>query len=140
MRLLLPTTCEPSFEGSMDLMNAQYLYKRSPVLLQNAACSYIGWREASVRFGDEFHHRLAFLSESEKWSATEIEAYQNAQLRKLIRHAYETVPYYRDQMKKCGVTPEDVQKRSDLAKLPILTKEDVRHNLGRLVSERASKG
>jgi phenylacetate-CoA ligase len=68
-----------------------------------------------------------------------MEAYQSEQLHKLIRHAYESIPYYRRLMKSAGLTPDDIQRREDLTKLPILTKEDVRQNLEELVSERASK-
>jgi len=123
----------------MDGLATEHVYKRLPIFLQNVACSYVGWREARIRFDKLFHRLLASLMESEKWSAAEIEAYQSEQLRNLVRHAYEAVPYYRNLMKNRGLTPEAIQKRSDLAKLPVLNKEDVRHNLGRLVSERADK-
>lgn len=120
-------------------LSAQHVYERLPVFLQNAVCSYVGWREARIRFDKVFQRLLAFLMESEKWTAAEIEAYQSEQLRRLIRHAYGTVPYYHDRMKNSGLGPDAVQKRSDLGNLPILTKEDVRYSLERLVSERVEK-
>lgn len=117
----------------------EQLYPRLPVFLQNAACWYYGTRQARVRFGREFERRLRELLESEKWSAAEIEAYQNEKLRGLIRHAYENVPYYRERWKSLKLSPQDIRSREDLAKLPVLTKEDVRQNFERLVSEKASK-
>lgn len=113
------------------------VYYRLPVCLQNAACTYYGWREARVRFSDVFRERLAFLTASEWWSESEIEAYQNEQLRSLIRHAYEHVPYYRAVMKDRGLCPDDIRTREDLPKLPVLTKEDVRKNADKLVAETA---
>jgi phenylacetate-CoA ligase len=117
----------------------EQVYPRLPVFLQNAACWYYGTKQARVRFGREFELRLRELLESEKWSAAEIEAYQNEKLRRLIRHAYENVPYYRERWKSLKLSPEDIRTREDLAKLPVLTKEDVRQNFERLVSEKAPR-
>ncbi len=116
---------------------SERLYPKFPVLLQNAACSFYGWRESRTRFGKEFHARLGWLLESEKWSAGEIANYQDEQLRKLVRHAYDTVPFYRERMSKRKLTPQDFRSRADLSKLPILTKEDVRQNYSQLISSAA---
>ncbi len=118
---------------------AEHLYPRLPILLQNAACWYYGKKEANTRFGRLFDQRLRDLMESEKWSGSEIEAYQNERLRWLIRHAYENVPYYRERWKSLKITPDDIRSRQDLAKLPILTKEEVRQNMSRLVSLKANR-
>ena len=116
----------------------EQIYPRLPVFLQNAACWYYGRKEARVRFGKIFEQRLRELVDSEKWSAAEIEAYQNEKLRSLIRHAYEKVPFYREKWKSLRLSPDDIRSREDLGKLPVLTKEDVRHNFDRLVSENVS--
>jgi phenylacetate-CoA ligase len=117
----------------------EQVYPRLPVFLQNAACWYYGTREARVRFGSEFEQRLRELLDSEKWSSSEIEEYQKEKLRQLIRHTYENVPYYRERWKALKLSPADIRSREDLPKLPVLTKEDVRQNFSRLVSEKASK-
>jgi phenylacetate-CoA ligase len=117
----------------------EQVYPRLPVFLQNAACWYYGAKQARVRSGREFEQRLQRLLQSEKWTASEIEACQNDNLRRLIRHAYEHVPYYRERWKSLKLSPEDIRNREDLQKLPTLTKEDVRQNLHRLVSEKATK-
>jgi phenylacetate-CoA ligase len=64
----------------------------------------------------------------------DIKELQNQNLRLLIRHAYDTVPYYNRIMKQKGVLPSDVRCVEDLSKLPVLTKEDVRANSADLVS------
>jgi len=117
----------------------EQVYPRLPVFLQNAACWYYGKKEARLRFGPEFDRRLKELVDSEKWTSSEIEAYQNEKLRALIRYAYESVSYYRERWKSLKISPADIQCREDLAKLPVLTKEDVRQNFGRLVSEKVSR-
>jgi phenylacetate-CoA ligase len=117
----------------------EQVYPRLPVFLQNAACWYYGTKQARVRFGREFDRRLRELLDSEKFSAAEIEAYQNERLRELVHHAYENVSYYRERWKSLKLSPADIRSREDLHKLPVLTKEDVRENFDRLISEKASK-
>jgi phenylacetate-CoA ligase len=118
---------------------AEAVYEHLPVRLQNMVCSAYGRREIRARFGKEFHQRLSELSASEWWSASDIAAFQDERLRDVIRQAYDTVPYYRERMKALGLTPADIRTRADLAKLPVLTKEDVRANYQRMVSDTAPK-
>ena len=117
----------------------EQVYPRLPILLQNAACWYYGKKEARTRFGAAFDQRLRELMDSDHWSASQIEAYQNEKLRHLIRHAYENVPYYRDRWKSLKLSPDDIRCREDLPKLPVLAKEDVRQNFDRLISQNANK-
>jgi len=54
---------------------------------------------------------------------------QDDKLRRLVRHAYRNVPYYRKRMQEAGLKPEDIRGQGDLYKLPFLTKADVRAHL-----------
>jgi phenylacetate-CoA ligase len=118
---------------------AEAIYERLPVPLQNLVCSAYGHREVRTRFGKEFRRQLDELSESEWLSASNIAGHQDEHLRDLVRHAYDTVPYYRDRMRELRLTPSDIRGRADLPKLPILTKENVRANYQRMVSNNARK-
>jgi phenylacetate-CoA ligase len=117
----------------------EQIYPRLPVFLQNAACWYYGKKEARVRFGRVFDQRLRELTESEKFSAGEIEAYQNEKLHSLVRHAYENVPYYRERWKALKIAPDDIRSRDDLPKLPVLTKEEVRQDADRFISQKTPR-
>ena len=117
----------------------EQIYPHLPVFLQNAACWYYGKKEARVRLGRVFERRLQELTESENWGAAEIEAYQSEKLRSLIRHAYENVPYYKERWKALKIVPDDIRSRNDLHKLPILTKEDVRQNADRFISQKSPR-
>jgi phenylacetate-CoA ligase len=86
------------------------------------------------RYGHHFRQKLAWLREAEWYDREEIRRYQTLQLRRLIAHCYETVPYYRELFAARGLTPQDIREPADLGKLPVLTKEDVRHNRDRLLS------
>jgi phenylacetate-CoA ligase len=54
---------------------------------------------------------------------------QDEKLRRLVRHAYRDVPYYRSRMQEAKLRPEDIRGQADLHKLPFLTKADVRKHL-----------
>ncbi|MBN2575665.1 MAG: phenylacetate--CoA ligase family protein [Deltaproteobacteria bacterium] len=55
----------------------------------------------------------------------EIEAFRDARLRELIRHAWERVPYYRGLFERHGITPRDIRGVADLAALPLTSKRDL---------------
>lgn len=48
---------------------------------------------------------------------------QEAKLQRLVRHAYDHVPFYRRMFKSRGLSPEDIQTLVDLRKLPVIDKE-----------------
>jgi phenylacetate-CoA ligase len=77
----------------------------------------------------------ALLEKSQAWSSNELEDFQNHKLRQLIRHCYETVPYYRRVMERERVKPDDIRIAADLAKLPILTKDAIRTHVHGLLSK-----
>lgn len=54
---------------------------------------------------------------------------QDEKLRRLVRHAYRNVPYYRAKMQAAGLRPEDVRGQADLHKLPLLSKADIKKHL-----------
>jgi len=54
-----------------------------------------------------------------------LEAFRDARLREVFRHAWERVPYYRRRFERHGLGPDDVRGVADLAALPITCKEDV---------------
>jgi phenylacetate-CoA ligase len=110
------------------------IYPHLPISLQNVACSWYGRKEAKIRLGREFEVHLVRLLETEKFSSSEIRAYQDEHVRDLIRYAYDHVLFHRDRMLERKLTPDDIRTVADLCKLPILTKEEVRNNRDRLLS------
>lgn len=64
----------------------------------------------------------------------EIERLQTRNLRALLKHAYETVPYYREVFRKRHLTLGDIKNTRDLIKLPPLTKEIVQNKPRELLS------
>jgi phenylacetate-CoA ligase len=66
------------------------------------------------------------LEQSQYWKRSELAALQDEKLRRLIHHAYETVPFYRRRMDERKLKPDDVRTVGDLPKLPVLTRQEVR--------------
>jgi len=60
-------------------------------------------------------------------SASQLREIQNQKLRKIIKHAYESVAYYRRLFKTARILPEDIQCVDDLRKIPITYKSDLRN-------------
>ncbi|QQG38487.1 MAG: phenylacetate--CoA ligase family protein [Candidatus Woesearchaeota archaeon] len=58
----------------------------------------------------------------------ELEKLQLIKLKEIVKHAYETVPYYNKKFKEYKVKPDDIKTLKDIKKLPILTREDVFNN------------
>jgi len=67
-------------------------------------------------------------SKEETMSRQEIEEIQLARLKETVKLNWEKVPAYRKKMEEVGVTPDDIQTLKDLAKLPFVTKQDLRDN------------
>jgi len=53
----------------------------------------------------------------------------------LVKHAYNTVPYYHNKFRKIGLKPIDIKSLKDIKKIPILHKEDVLNNYSDFISK-----
>jgi phenylacetate-CoA ligase len=115
-------------------------YCKSPIFVQNAVVSAYGAASRRLRNGRAFRRLLDELMSTQWYSEEEFEVFQNETLSQLMRHCYETVPYYRAIMEERGLRPEDVSTAADLPKLPLLTKEIVRTRAEELKSERPRPG
>lgn len=94
----------------------------------SAFLSAKGFAIRNLRGGKAFQRLLAELEERQ-WAplAVKQEA-QNADLRAIVRHAYDNVPYYRRSFDRHGIRPEAIESVEDLPRLPLLTKQAIRGN------------
>jgi len=67
-------------------------------------------------------------------SASAIRRLQQRRLRRMIPHAYGTVPYYRETMDRLGLSPGDFRTVEDLARLPIIEFEQYQADPERFLS------
>ncbi|WP_456460951.1 phenylacetate--CoA ligase family protein [Lutibacter sp.] len=104
------------------------LYTKSPVFIQNIFISIYGYYWKNRRYGGCFNQKLTDFKKHEKFSKDQWEDYQTKELRRLLVHAFTTVPYYKDSYEKSGFSIQDFKQfdLSDLHKLPYLEKDDLR--------------
>lgn len=69
----------------------------------------------------------------------EIREYQFDRLKKLIYHAYGTVPYYKELFDKNKIEPGDIKTLNDFKKIPLIDKNTVLLNLEKLKSSKKYK-
>ena len=70
--------------------------------------------------------KAKFLEKSQWWTESQIKEFQLGKMRALVSHAYQNVPYYHRIFKEQGLHPSDIKELCDVARIPILTKQDVR--------------
>ncbi len=54
------------------------------------------------------------------WSGDRLRRLQTARLRAMVRHAYDTVSFYRKAMDERGLGPQDIRTAEDLIRLPLI--------------------
>lgn len=69
-----------------------------------------------------------FKPEIECASRDYLRALQSAKLIKMVKNAYEKVPFYKKKLDEAGVKPEDIHSIDDITKLPFTVKTDLRDN------------
>lgn len=63
---------------------------------------------------------------SDHLSAEQLAALQVERLRQTVRLACDRVPLYRQRLTAAGVSPDEIRSLADLARLPFITKDDLR--------------
>ncbi len=89
-------------------------------------------------------HTLSYLHEYERdqWHSREqLLELQWSKLRRLVAHCWQQVPYYRERWSAAGVSDvRDIASPQDYARLPLLTKADIRANFERMISPAHREG
>lgn len=71
------------------------------------------------------------------WNAERIRRMQERKLARLVRHAYTTVPYYKNLFDQAGVSPAAIATLDDLKRLPVTTRWALnQHDPDELISSR----
>jgi phenylacetate-CoA ligase len=88
---------------------------------RNLSQPLLAWRSGSKHLD-----YLRLLRARQFDHPTTVESRQFEAVRKLLFHAYETVPYYRNLFIRLGCHPGDFKALADLSHLPVLTKTAIR--------------
>lgn len=68
-------------------------------------------------------------------SREEIRREELERLKKLVRYAYEHTQYYRELFQREGINPDDIQSIEDIERIPFLTKDLLRENRKKMISD-----
>lgn len=71
----------------------------------------------------------ALLARTERASLDELASIQHGKLVRLLRHAAAHVPYYRERFAAIGFEPGDLRTLDDLARLPVLSRDEARQTV-----------
>jgi phenylacetate-CoA ligase len=75
-----------------------------------------------------------FLEASQWWEPERLLEFQWAELLKLLRLAFDSVPYYRRKYRAAGASFSDIRTWEDFKRLPALTREEIREHRDQLCS------
>jgi phenylacetate-CoA ligase len=108
--------------------------RKSPPVLRKALKALYYNLPDKYRYGRSYNKNYDLLQKTQFLSKEKIDDYQLKQLKNLINHAYERVPYYKRIFKERELTPLDIKEFQDLKKLPYLTKDIIRNNFKELIA------
>jgi len=89
-------------------------------LVHRAGAPVLRWR--NPRLALDLHR----ARQRESWSADRLRRYQVERLRRLLIHARDTVPFHRERFQRAGFDPASLRSPEDLARLPVLEKEELK--------------
>ena len=90
----------------------------------HAASSWHWSRHGTVKELVSFGY-LARALIYERSDQASLERRRDVWVRRLIRHAYDQVPYYRTLLRRASIHPDEIQGVRDLHKIPVSTKQDL---------------
>lgn len=108
--------------------NIEKIYYKMPIFAQNIAISLFGYLWKKKRFGGYFNAALENIKAREYYSYEQWNEYQTIELRKILTHAYKTVPYYTEKYHKAGIDLDFLNNITldKLKLIPYTTKDDFR--------------
>lgn len=121
------------------MKSLENIYQASPVFLQTILLNAKAIDLYLERYGKKFDRLFNEFKNNEYLSPSEIIEYQEYKLKALVKHSYNTVPYYKEIFDKIKLKPDDIRSLSDLHKIPLLTKEDIKLNFDKLISKEVPK-
>src|SRR5579863_845219 len=76
--------------------------------------------------GRKYASLRRFVDESQWWDRKKLEEYQFEEFQKLLRIAFDSVPFYQRRYGDAGLRYDDIQTPADIRKLPVLERDDVK--------------
>ena len=68
---------------------------------------------------------LGALWRTGAWSREKSDAFRARRLRRMVRHAFDNVPYYRRHFERQGLRPDEIRSLADLGRISLTSKHDL---------------
>jgi phenylacetate-CoA ligase len=121
-------------------MWSEDIYAALPVALQSVAVSLQGARLQAVRYRSaSFRQTARMLERNEQLSLAALKELQFAAFRELAKHCFAHSLFYRRLWLSRGLYPDDIRSFGDIARIPIVRKQDLRHHTEEFFTQRASR-
>ncbi|MBC8006865.1 MAG: phenylacetate--CoA ligase family protein [Prolixibacteraceae bacterium] len=117
-------------------MFSSFTYRYSPIRTQELLISAKSSLRNLMREGRSYEALAAQLHESQWWTGPQLRDFQSRSLRKILDATARDVPYYREKFRPLDLDFEDAAFPEAIAKLPLMTKEDVREAGKTMISEK----
>ena len=111
-------------------MSLTGIYNKSPIFVQNLMTTVQGYLYKRTRYGAAYHAALEELAARDTADRAAMEEYQWKTFADFLRFTVKNSPFYREFYQ--GIDVEQVIASRDLTMLPILEKELVRQNIGKM--------
>ena len=100
----------------------------------------INWRKPVIHAGlqllrSDVPENLRTIRELNRADPEEVEEYRRQKLTALLNHAYRTVPYYAEVLSEASIVVNSEVHLENFSEIPLLTKETLRAEQDRLVSQ-----
>ncbi len=122
----------------MVLLKNIYRHLPDPVKMPVDYC--YGLTPHSIRYGKKYRQIKAFLNRSQWWPEEKHLEYQEKQVKSVLIHAYEQVPYYKRVFNECGFNPYTFRSLDEMEALPLLDKDIIQENFSDLRAENFPAG
>jgi phenylacetate-CoA ligase len=119
------------------MSRAIQIYHRLPAFARFAAASLRGFQLRQWRYGPETELLVREALERETWDAGRWQEWQQSSLARMLKHASEDVPYYREAWQRRQTTGE-MRSPLLLQNWPVLSKETLRLNPKSFIAEGVS--
>lgn len=114
------------------------VYDNSSISVQTKLRMIYGRIPDRLKLGSEFADYSEDLLRNERLTRAELDSMQLAKLRELIEHCWKHVPFHKASFDRAGFTPGHFKTLADLAKLPLLSRQDLRDHFEELRAVNAS--
>lgn len=116
------------------------IYNHSPVFIQNTLISLYGIKLRKQRYGNTYKKEIQTLKNNYSLSESKIKQLQSDLLINTLKHAYNTVPYYKQKFSDLKININNLSLENFANHIPILDKDTLRENSDAFVSTDPSLG